>query len=463
MACTDTLVWGLVAPLLAAATPADTGAARLACSELLAAVDGAQPITALRITPWPAESSQQHAPSARLQHSVTHVEANRVCSHDDWRALICFCSRLPRLTELHVRGRRTWLSWPPPPPQQQQQAPQLRATSFEGTVASLAELAALAPGLQRLQCHHLVLCPGSKQGAGSEVLPRATHLSVAGEVTMRVTDEGDAAEALAHALPALQVVSHLPRVRVTVSGTSTALSTAAAFARCSQLRAVRTFGSSTDMRGLPAATLARLPSLRRVVVFGCGPAEQLKGASGLTQLTTLSLTFACGRRGSHHVVRLLKELASLRQLQQLAIPAKVLCAQCCGSRTTQALADLLSACAQRPEHQLRELVFLVRAPAPAGLRHAGDFCPHAAPAGELRALVHSDTTALRSAVAAAAAARDDAAAASVAAVEAARAVKARQLCQHSAEGEAAGEGADEPFTTALVDAVGDPGWWNAVG
>lgn len=100
-----------------------------------------------------------------------------------------------------------------------------------------------------------------------------------------------------------------------------------ALACCSDIRALRTFGSSTAMGGLLPQQLQGLQQLRCLSVFGVGPAVELLAISKLTQLMALSLSFELPDKA--HGKKLLTQLGQLPQLQRLALPAKLLCGQCC--------------------------------------------------------------------------------------------------------------------------------------
>jgi hypothetical protein len=81
------------------------------------------------------------------------------------------------------------------------------------------------------------------------------------------------------------------------------------------------------MGGLLPQQLQGLQQLRCLSVFGVGPAVELLGISKLTQLTAVSLTFELPDKAQGK--KLLTQLGQLPQLQQLALPAKLLCGQCC--------------------------------------------------------------------------------------------------------------------------------------
>lgn len=96
---------------------------------------------------------------------------------------------------------------------------------------------------------------------------------------------------------------------------------------CSSLTRIRTFGSSTAMGGLLPAQLAGLQHLQHLSVYGVGPAVELLGVSNLTQMTALSLSFELPDKRSSW--KLMQQVAGLPLLQQLAVPAKLLCGKCC--------------------------------------------------------------------------------------------------------------------------------------
>lgn len=100
---------------------------------------------------------------------------------------------------------------------------------------------------------------------------------------------------------------------------------------CSNIHALRTFGSSTAMGGLLPQQLQGLQQLQALSVYGVGPAVELLGISRLTQLTALSLTFELPDKRSGQ--KLVGQVGSLPLLQQLALPAKLLCGTCCPGAT----------------------------------------------------------------------------------------------------------------------------------
>jgi hypothetical protein len=124
------------------------------------------------------------------------------------------------------------------------------------------------------------------------------------------------------------------------------------------------------MCGLIAQQLAGLQHIKRLSVYGIGPAVELKGFRQLTQLQQLQLTFELPAKRA--VLQLLQELGQLQQLQMLALPAKLLCRQCCPG-VRQSLEIFAGQYCRRG----CKLVFLKRQQRPGPhAAQAGDFCRH---------------------------------------------------------------------------------------
>jgi hypothetical protein len=125
------------------------------------------------------------------------------------------------------------------------------------------------------------------------------------------------------------------------------------------------------MCGLIAQQSAGLQHIKQLCVYGIGPAVELKGFKQLTQLHQLQLTFELPAKRA--VLALLQDLGQLQQLQMLALPAKLLCSQCCPGMQ-QAVEVLAAGCRSCS----CKLVFLKRqrreGPQAA---QAGDYCQHA--------------------------------------------------------------------------------------
>jgi hypothetical protein len=139
-------------------------------------------------------------------------------------------------------------------------------------------------------------------------------------------------------------------------------------AKCTALHSVRVFGSTTDMCGLIAQQLAGLPHIKRLCVYGIGPAVELKGCRQLTQLHQLQLTFELPAKRA--ALALLQELGQLQHLQMLALPAKLLCGQCCPG-----MRPAVEALAANCRSWGCKLVFLQRQRRRGP--QAGDYCQHA--------------------------------------------------------------------------------------
>jgi hypothetical protein len=93
------VLWGLIVPFLDAQ---DFPAARLACSDVAAAIDANSTTAArkFRITCW--DPAVLHSPKS-LQHSLQHLEAN-ISSARDWSRMQQFLQHLPQLHSLYCTG-----------------------------------------------------------------------------------------------------------------------------------------------------------------------------------------------------------------------------------------------------------------------------------------------------------------------------------------------------------------------
>jgi hypothetical protein len=331
-------------------------------------------------------------------------------------------------------GRRTWFNWTT-----HEALPSVRAVSVVGSVESVARLAAALPNLTRLFADCLVLhvddagAPTTQQRE-QHCLKHVTEFGAAevhvhGGHASHGEADAAAAAAVAAALPALTTVTQLPCVLQLPLGRPSRVNAAiggagCAFSRCPRLSAVRAYGDVTAMHGLPADVFGQLGGLRQLVLYGVGPAEELKGISRLTQLSSLSVAFACGgARGSCHVAHVLRELAAMtRHLRRLALPARLLCAACCGGAVMKEVAALATACQScdaggSTGSGLQLLCFMQR-PAQAAAKGAargpqrrlGDYCRHAQLPALLSAVQQGGMAAVHAALLAGCAAVGEAAA-----------------------------------------------------
>lgn len=406
----------------------DLPAARLACADCRAAIDGSRTRFHVSIK-LPAVL---HTPVS-LQHSIQHFTAD-ISSAQAYVQLQCWLQHLPELRSLVCTGRRTWPPQAPAGSPQPQPHPKLQTVKFDGFLTSLTELAALAPQLDTLICSTLALhvkgigssaalthasstntnsssrkkgtstqaaSSSSSSMSGAGVLSGCKQLA-AEAVRITASDEVEAGQAFAAALPQLQVLSDTPAFTWSIpagfSMRHRVLSLQHALACCSNIRALRTFGSSTALGGLLPQQLQGLQQLRCLSVFGVGPAVELLGIRKLTQLTALSLTFELPDKAQGK--KLLTQLGQLPKLEQLALPAKLLCGQCCpgASEHLQAMlwppATTTSSAAAGGGHddsrgsrtgsfrQLRELWFLCREKADHRRYQCGDYCKHPDPDSE---------------------------------------------------------------------------------
>jgi hypothetical protein len=220
----DPTIWSLVVPFL---HQQDLPAARLACADCRAAVDGSRAAVQVSIK-LPAVL---HTPVS-LQHSIQHLTAD-ISGAQDYVQLQCFLQHLPELRSLVCTGRRTWPPQAPTGSPAPKPHPQLHSVQFDGFLTSLTEIAALAPQLDTLICSTLALhakdigssaaltltssssssCKKgtTKQAAlisssmsGAGVLAGGKHLA-AEAVSITASDEIEAGQAFAAALPQLQV------------------------------------------------------------------------------------------------------------------------------------------------------------------------------------------------------------------------------------------------------------------
>uniref|UniRef100_A0A383WJC5 Uncharacterized protein n=1 Tax=Tetradesmus obliquus TaxID=3088 RepID=A0A383WJC5_TETOB len=260
--------------------------------------------------------------------------------------------------------------------------PSLQAAVFEGTVRGLDDIAALAPNVQELYCSKLMLPRRQQQQQQQDLnsasqllrkLPQLTHFG-SESVHVEAEDAADAAAAFAAVFPALQVLFRTPEFggNLTLSDHihKTKVPLREVLARCTALHSLRAFGSTTDMCGVIAQQLSGLQHIKRLSVYGIGPAVELKGLRQLTQLQQLQLTFELPAKRA--ALQLLQELLQLQQLQLLALPAKLLCRQCCPG-LWEVVDELAGQCSSRG----CKLVFLKRQqrPGPQAVQ-AGDFCRH---------------------------------------------------------------------------------------
>jgi hypothetical protein len=385
----------LLAAVMGRLPRTDFPAARLVSTACEAAV--APFITSITIRRWPVEAgadaaSAKNSAAIRMSSSSSLAGVKRLEAAVDSTAggqqLLQLMGQLPQLQQLCCRGLRPLRHLLTAPASHSMAAlqvlempessssslprdlrlPALRELSIYRLDGPVQELAAVAPGLQRLRCCFMRLLPPAEGDASSSSstergLANCTSLSV------QLLEAGSAAHAvagLAAAFPQLVVLETVPQLELMepagAAGAADQLSATlclepllVALPRltsvsdpCGELRFEWGGSSSSSSLSKALSALAQLQHLDTVLhaedMSGCWPDGASVGSYSngrpqlqrlacsvrhTTQLRSLRLAAAATAVRGGEAVQLIKALAQLPHLKKASLPATLLCNECC--------------------------------------------------------------------------------------------------------------------------------------